>query len=88
MARALFADRLSGHDIGVYEIRPGIIDTAMTAVVKDKYDKLIADGLLPQKRWGTPQDVGKAVGAIAMGYLDYSTGQVIEVGGGFGLRRL
>jgi NAD(P)-dependent dehydrogenase (short-subunit alcohol dehydrogenase family) len=88
MARALFADRLSGHDIGVYEIRPGIIETAMTAVVKDKYDKLIAEGLLPQKRWGTPQDVGKAVAAIAMGYLDYSTGQVIEVGGGFGLRRL
>jgi len=88
MARALFSDRLSGHDIGVYEIRPGIIDTAMTAVVKSKYDKLIAEGLLPQKRWGTPQDVGKAVAAIAMGYLDYSTGQVIEVGGGFGLRRL
>lgn len=88
MARALFADRLSGHDIGVYEIRPGIIETAMTAVVKEKYDKLIAEGLLPQKRWGTPQDVGKAVAAIAMGYLDYSTGQVIEVGGGFGLRRL
>lgn len=88
MVRALFADRLGGHEIGVYEIRPGIISTGMTAPVKDKYDKLIAEGLLPQKRWGRPEDVGKAVAGIALGYLDYSTGQVIEVGGGFGLRRL
>ena len=88
MVRALFADRLAEHEIGVYEIRPGIILTPMTEAVKDKYDKLIAKGLLPQKRWGKPQDVGKAVAGLALGYFDYSTGQVIEVGGGFGLRRL
>lgn len=88
MVRALYADRLAEHDIGVYEVRPGIILTPMTQAVKDKYDKLIAEGLLPQKRWGQPDDVGKAVAAIALGYLNYSTGQVIEVGGGFGLRRL
>lgn len=88
MVRALFAARLAKYDIGVYEIRPGIIRTAMTEPVKDKYDRLIAEGLLAQRRWGTPDDVGRAVAAIARGYLSYSTGQVIEVGGGFGLRRL
>ena len=88
MAAMLYADRLAREGICVYEIRPGIIATDMTSVVKEKYDKLIAEGLLPQARWGTPQDVGKAVVALAGGALAYSTGQVIEVGGGFGLRRL
>lgn len=88
MAATLFADRLARDGICVYEVRPGIIATDMTAVVKEKYDKLIAEGLLPQPRWGTPEDVGNAVVALARGYLAYSTGQTIEVGGGFGIRRL
>jgi NAD(P)-dependent dehydrogenase (short-subunit alcohol dehydrogenase family) len=88
MARALFADRLAEYDIGVYEVQPGIILTPMTEAVKGKYDKLIDEGLLPQRRWGQPEDVGKAVAGLALGYFSYSTGQIIEVGGGFGLRRL
>ena len=72
----------------VYEVRPGIIATDMTSVVKEKYDKLIAEGLTPTKRWGQPEDVARAVGAIAEGRLDFSTGQVINVDGGFHLRRL
>ena len=88
MMTALYADRLAEYGIGVFEIRPGIIETDMTAVVKGKYDKLIAEGLTPIKRWGQPQDVARAVGAIAQGRLDFSTGQVINVDGGFHLRRL
>lgn len=89
MMTVLFADRLATHDIGVYEIRPGIIATDMTAPVKAKYDKLILEGdLLPQKRWGTPEDVARVVAGIARGDLAYSTGQVINVDGGFHLRRL
>jgi len=88
MMTKLYADRLAEYGIGVFEIRPGIIATDMTNVVKDKYDKLIAEGLTPIKRWGQPEDVAKAVGAIAQGRLDFSTGQVIDVDGGFHLRRL
>ena len=88
MMTKLYADRLAEFGIGVFEIRPGIIMTDMTAVVKDKYDKLIAEGLTPTKRWGHPEDIAKAVGAIAEGRLDFSTGQVINVDGGFHLRRL
>jgi 3-oxoacyl-[acyl-carrier protein] reductase len=88
MMTALFADRLAEYGIGVFELRPGVIATDMTAVVKDKYDKLIAEGLTPIRRWGTPQDVAKAAGAIAEGRLDFCTGQVINVDGGFHLRRL
>lgn len=89
MTNALYAHRLAEHGIGVYEIRPGIIATDMTAGVKDKYDKLILEGdLLPQKRWGQPEDVARAVAAIVRGDLAYSTGQVINVDGGFHLRRL
>lgn len=88
MMTKLYADRLAEFNIGVFEIRPGIIMTDMTSVVKDKYDKLIAKGLTPTKRWGQPEDVAKAVGAIAEGKLDFSTGQVINVDGGFHLRRL
>ncbi|MCG3179605.1 MAG: 2-dehydro-3-deoxy-D-gluconate 5-dehydrogenase [Phycisphaerae bacterium] len=89
MAARLFADRLAKHDITVFEIRPGIIATDMTSVVKEKYDKLIHEqGLLPQARWGTPEDIGRAVVALAQGCFAYSTGQVIEVGGGFGIPRL
>lgn len=88
MMTRLFADRLAEFDIGVYEIRPGIIQTDMTAAVKEKYDRLIAEGLTPQKRWGRPEDVAQAVAAVAEGRLDFSTGQVINVDGGFHLRRL
>lgn len=88
MMTRLYADRLAEHDIGVFEVRPGIIATDMTAVVKDKYDKLIAEGLTPIRRWGQPADVARAVGAIAEGRLDFCTGQVLNVDGGFHLRRL
>ena len=88
MAVALFADRLAQFNIPVLEVRPGIIATDMTSGVKEKYDNLIAGGLLPQRRWGLPEDVGKVVAAIAGGALDYSTGQAIAVDGGFQLRRL
>lgn len=88
MAARLFADRLAEFDIPVIEIRPGIIATRMTSGVQGKYDKLIAEGLLPTRRWGTPEDVAKLVCAAARGDLDYSTGAAIEVGGGFELRRL
>jgi NAD(P)-dependent dehydrogenase (short-subunit alcohol dehydrogenase family) len=88
MMTMLYADRLAEFGIGVFEIRPGIIETDMTSVVKEKYDKLIADGITPIKRWGQPEDVAKAVSAIAEGKLDFSTGQVINVDGGFHLRRL
>jgi NAD(P)-dependent dehydrogenase (short-subunit alcohol dehydrogenase family) len=88
MMTKLYADRLAEYDIGVFEISPGIIMTDMTSVVKDKYDKLIAEGLTPIKRWGRPEDIAKAVRAIAEGRLDFSTGQVINVDGGFHLRRL
>jgi NAD(P)-dependent dehydrogenase (short-subunit alcohol dehydrogenase family) len=88
MAVQLFADRLAADGIGVFEIRPGVIETDMIAAVKEKYDKLVAEGLLPQPRLGTPADIAKAVRAIADGLLDYSTGQVLDVDGGFHLRRL
>ena len=88
MAAALWSARLAEFDIPVIEIRPGIIATDMTAGVKAKYDALIEQGLLAQKRWGTPDDVAKAVAAFARGDLDYSTGVVIDVSGGFQLRRL
>jgi NAD(P)-dependent dehydrogenase (short-subunit alcohol dehydrogenase family) len=88
MLTPLYATRLAEHGINVYEIRPGIIATDMTGPVKEKYDKLIADGLTPIKRWGTPQDIGKAVAAIATDALPFSTGEVINVDGGFHLRRL
>jgi 3-oxoacyl-[acyl-carrier protein] reductase len=88
MLTPLYAARLAEHGINVYEIRPGIIATDMTGPVKEKYDKLIADGLTPIKRWGQPEDVGKAVAAIAQDLLPFSTGEVINVDGGFHLRRL
>jgi 3-oxoacyl-[acyl-carrier protein] reductase len=88
MTAALFADALAAKGIGVYEIRPGIIATDMTAGVKDKYDRLIAGGLVPQGRWGEPEDVGRAVAALARGAFAFSTGAVIEVSGGMDIRRL
>lgn len=88
MATQLFAVRLAEYGIGVYEVRPGIIATDMTAKVHDKYDRMIADGLTPIARWGTPEDVGRAVASIAQDSFPYSTGEVINVDGGFHLRRL
>lgn len=88
MSTILFADRLADENINVYEIRPGIIKTPLTAVVKDKYDKLISEGITPIKRWGEPQDIGKAIAAIAEDYFPFSTGQVFDVDGGFHLKRL
>jgi NAD(P)-dependent dehydrogenase (short-subunit alcohol dehydrogenase family) len=88
MMTALYADRLAQHGIHVYEIRPGIIQTDMTRPVKEKYDRLIAQGLTPIRRWGQADDVARAVVAIAEGLFPFSTGEVINVDGGFHLRRL
>ncbi len=88
MLTPLYAARLAEHGINVYEIRPGIIATDMTGPVKEKYDKLIGEGLTPIKRWGQPEDIGKAVLAIADDLLPFSTGEVINIDGGFHLRRL
>ncbi|MFA5399697.1 MAG: 3-ketoacyl-ACP reductase [Dehalococcoidia bacterium] len=88
MSTLLYADRLAAEGINVYEVRPGIIRTPMTEAVKGKYDKLIAGGVTPIKRWGRPEDVARAVVAIAEGCLPFSTGQVIDVDGGFHIQRL
>ena len=89
MMTRLWADRLAEHGILVYEIRPGIVATDLTSGVKEKYDRMILqEGLTPIRRWGQPEDVGKAVLAITQGLLPYSTGEVINVDGGFHLHRL
>jgi 3-oxoacyl-[acyl-carrier protein] reductase len=88
MATQLWAARLGEHDIPVYEIRPGLVRTDMNTSVQAKYDKLIAEGLLAQSRWGTTDDVGQAAAMLARGELSYSTGQVLVVDGGLTLRRL
>jgi len=89
MLTQLYAARLAEYGINVYEIRPGIIATDMTGPVKARYDKLILeDGLTPIRRWGQPEDVGRAVVAVAGDLLPFSTGQVIDVDGGFHLRVL
>jgi 3-oxoacyl-[acyl-carrier protein] reductase len=88
MAVALWAQRLAASGITVFEIRPGIIRTDMIAAVEKMYDEKIAGGLLPQRRMGESADVAKAVRAIADGLLDYTTGQVLNVDGGFHLRSL
>jgi len=88
MATQLFAVRLGEFNIPVFEVRPGIIRTDMTAGVKEKYDKLINEGLCVQKRWGEPEDVGKVVSSLANGNFAYSTGQVIMVDGGLTIPRL
>ncbi len=88
MLTQLFAVRLGEFGIPVYEVRPGVIKTDMTAGVSEKYDQLIANGLTVQKRWGYPDDIGKAVAAIAKGDFPYSTGQVFVIDGGLTLNRL
>lgn len=88
MSAALFASRLAPAGIGVFEVRPGIIRTDMTAGVQHVYEERVAAGLLPQPRMGEPEDVARAVRAIANGLLDYAPGQVLNIDGGFHLRRL
>ncbi len=88
MLTKLYAARLAEANIGVYEVRPGIIETDMTAGVKAKYDQLIGEGLTPIRRWGRPSDVAAAVAMCARGELAFSTGEVINVDGGFHLRTL
>lgn len=88
MATKLWAVRLAEFAIRVYEIRPGVVATDMTSVVKDKYDKLIAEGLTLERRWGQPEDVGRAVAALARGEFPYATGQVVHVDGGLTIGRL
>ena len=88
MAARILADRLAGDGIPVFEVRPGIIRTDMTAPVRERYDAAIAGGLVPQRRWGEPEDVARAVVALARGDFDYSTGLVVDVGGGLTIPRL
>ena len=88
MITQLFASRLADYEIPVFEVRPGIIHTDMTACVTEKYDALIADGVTPIRRWGEPEDVANCVLAAASGLLDFGTGTVLNADGGFHLRRL
>ena len=88
MVSSLFAARLAEHGIRVFEIRPGVIATDMTAGVRDQYDRRLSEGLAPLRRWGEPADVGRAVAGLVGGYLPYATGNVIEVDGGLHLRVL
>jgi 3-oxoacyl-[acyl-carrier protein] reductase len=88
MASTIFADRLSLDGILVFEVRPGVIQTDMTAKSKDKYDKLISQGLVPQKRWGLPEDIGKAIASISRGDWNFSTGMVFEISGGLNISKL
>jgi 3-oxoacyl-[acyl-carrier protein] reductase len=88
MATRLWAARLGEFDIPVYEIRPGVIQTDMTATVKEKYDRLIGQGLMIQARWGLPEDIGRAAAMLVRGDLAYSTGQVLFVDGGMTVGRL
>jgi NAD(P)-dependent dehydrogenase (short-subunit alcohol dehydrogenase family) len=88
MAAKLFAVRLAPEGIPVYEIRPGVISSDMTAAVRDVYDRRIAEGLIPEHRWGEPEDVGRAVAALLRGDVPYATGTVLHVDGGLSLPRL
>lgn len=88
MFTKLFAARMAEYGVAVFEVSPGIIETDMTACVKEKYDSLIAQGLTPVNRMGQPQDVASAVGALASGSFDFCTGSVIQADGGFSVRRL
>lgn len=88
MTAKLFALRLARNGIPVYEVRPGIVSTDMTAAVKDKYDQRIAEGLIPDARWGAPEDVGRAVAALLRGDVPYATGTVLHIDGGLTIPRL
>ncbi|MFZ4286222.1 3-ketoacyl-ACP reductase [Variovorax sp. HJSM1_2] len=82
MMSKLFALRLAPHGIAVYEVRPGLIETPMTAVAQTRFDQMLADGFTPINRWGQPQDVGRAVAALAAGELPFSTGVAVQIDGG------
>jgi 3-oxoacyl-[acyl-carrier protein] reductase len=88
MVTQLFADRLAEYGIPVFEIRPGIIETDMTGPAREKYNRLIAEGITPIHRWGQPEDVAQAVVALAEWRFPFSTGEIINVDGGFHIRRL
>ena len=88
MAAQLWAVRLAGEGVQVFELRPGIMATDMTAGVKEKYDKLLEEGLVPMRRWGEPEDVGRAVEALCAGAFPFSTGEVIRLDGGLSLKKL
>ncbi len=88
MATRLWAVRLAEFDIPAYEVQPGIIQSDMTAGVTEKYDKLISEGLTLERRWGTPEDVGRAVAMLARGDLPYATGQVLNIDGGMMIRQM
>ena len=88
MAARLFAARLAPHGVPVYDVRPGVIATDMTSAVKDAYDRSIADGLVPEGRWGQPDDVGRTVAALLRGDVPYATGTIIHVDGGLSIPRL
>ena len=87
MLTQLLALRLAVEGIRVYEVRPGVMDTDMTAGARDRYTQMIAAGLMPIRRWGTPEDVGKAVAALVTGAIPFSTGEVVNVDGGFHIRK-
>jgi 3-oxoacyl-[acyl-carrier protein] reductase len=86
MMTDLLAQRLAEEKIGVYEIRPGVVESDMTASVREKYDKLISEGAWPIRRWGKPDDVARAVAAVALDYFPFSTGMKLDVDGGFHIR--
>jgi 3-oxoacyl-[acyl-carrier protein] reductase len=88
MTARLFASRLAEHGIPVYEVRPGIIETDMTGAVRELYDRRIANGLVPEGRWGQPEDVGRTVAALVRGDVPYATGTIINVDGGLSIARL
>jgi 3-oxoacyl-[acyl-carrier protein] reductase len=88
MSSTVFADRLSQEGILVFEVRPGVIETDMTARIKEKYDKLINEGLVPQMRWGIPDDIGRAVASLARGDWNFSTGMIFEISGGLNIQKL
>lgn len=88
MAARAFAARLAPHGIDVFELRPGIVATPMTEPVRGRYDRLIAEGLVPARRWGTPEDAGRAVLALASGALPFATGSVVALDGGLSIPRL
>jgi len=88
LAARVLADRLAAHGVRVFEVRPGIIETDMTAATKEQYDRLIAEGVVPQARWGNPEDVARAVVALVRGDFDYSTGMIVDVSGGLSIPRL
>ena len=88
MATKLWAVRLAEFGIDVYEVRPGVIESDMTAGVTEKYDRLIAEGLTHERRWGKPEDVGRAVATLVRGDIPYATGQVLKIDGGMTIRAM